>query len=278
MTPFATDDGHAGLERKFADAVLFDDAPIPATIQLASGPATTSRFGVYRNNVLFGLINALAARYPVTRSILWPDTFDGAARLFVTMHPPRSPLLLHYGDGFPQFLRSIGTGPSAEYAADVAELESARVRAYHALDALPLPAETFSNLCPDALPDLRFKLHPSISLVSSPFPIVSAWEAGMQGGSVDRWTAEAALIVRPRLDVHVWRLPPGGCAFFRAIGAGRSVGEAATGAMTSAPQFDLAQIFHVMICAGAVAGMLEPDAPDRAYPVDNAEKKYAARP
>jgi hypothetical protein len=262
MTPFATEDSHSALERRFADAILFDDVPIPATIQLASGPATASRFGVYRNNVLFGLMNALAARFPVTRRILWPDTFDGAARLFVTMHPPRSPLLLHYGDGFPQFLRSIGTGPSADYAADIAELESARVRAYHAPDALPLPGEAFGGLSPDSLTDLRFALHPSVSLVSSRFPIASAWEASMHGGNIDRWTAETALIVRPHLDVQVWRLPPGGCAFFRAIGAGRTAGEAATGAMTSAPQCDLAQIFHVMICSGAVTEMLEPAPPN----------------
>ncbi len=45
------------------------------------------------------LINALAARYPVSRKILWPDTFEGAARLFVTMQPPRSPVLLRLRRG-----------------------------------------------------------------------------------------------------------------------------------------------------------------------------------
>jgi hypothetical protein len=251
MIELAVPDRMARLERSFADAILSDDAPIPVTIQLASGPATTSRFGVYRNNVLFSLINALAARYPVSRKILWPDTFEGAARLFVTMHPPRSPLLLHYGDGFPQFLRSIGNGPASEYVADIAELESARVLAYHASDAAPLPGEALVTLSSET----RLALHPSLSLVRSRFPIVSQWEAAQENRDADRWNAEAALIVRPHLKVQVWRLPPGGYEFFTAVAGGRTVGDAAAEAMAGAAQFDLAAIFNVMICSEAVTGM-----------------------
>ena len=60
--------------------------------------------------------------------------------LYVTSEPPRSPVLLEYGDSFPQFLRNIGQGAAADYLADVAELEAARTRAYHAADATPLHA------------------------------------------------------------------------------------------------------------------------------------------
>jgi hypothetical protein len=245
------------LQRSFADAILSDDAPIPVTVQIASGPATTSRFGVYRNNVLFSLINALAVRYPVSRKILWPDTFEGAARLFVAVHPPHSPLLMEYGEHFPQFLRSLGTGPSAEYVADLAELESARVRAYHAADAAPLPAEAVATLSPDALVEARFTLHPSVSIIRSRFPIVSVWEATQEGRDADRWKAEAALIVRPQLEVRVWRLPPGGYEFFSALAEGRTIGSAAAAAAaaTGAEPVDLAEIFHVLICAGAVTGI-----------------------
>ena len=252
MLVFAPEDRNALLERSFADAILFDDAPIPATIQLASGPATTSRFGVYRNNVLFGLVNALAARYPVTRRLLWTDTFEGAARLFAIMHPPRSPLLMHYGNDFPQFLRRIGTEPSAECVADIAELESALVRAYHAADATPVAADAFACLSRDTLADKRLALHPSASLVRSRFPIVSLWEAAREDRDADRWQPEAALIVRPHLDVQVWRLPNGGYEFFSAIEHERTIGKATAVAMANASSCDLGAVFQVMMSAGAV--------------------------
>lgn len=278
MLELATEDRHSLLERSFADAILSDDAPIPTTIQLASGPATTSRFGVYRNNVHFGLINALGARYPVTRKLLWPDTFEGAARLFIAMHPPRSPLLFDYGNGFPQFLRSIGTGPSAELVADIAELESARVRAYHAADAAPLPATTFAELPPDALAATRVTLHPSLSLVRSRFPVVSLWEAAQQDRDADHWKGEAALIVRPHLQVQVWRLPPGGHEFLASLAEGKSVGEAVTSAMATAAPFDLAPIFHVTISAGAVSDIVASVAPSRDQPFERTGISAAGRP
>jgi hypothetical protein len=50
MIALPIESGRAPLQRSFAEAILFDDAPIPATIRSASGPAHASRFGVYRNN------------------------------------------------------------------------------------------------------------------------------------------------------------------------------------------------------------------------------------
>jgi hypothetical protein len=253
MIPIPIENSHARLERSFADAILSDDAAIPASVQLASGPATTSRFGVYRNNVMASLLNVLASRYPVARKILWPDTFDGAARLFVTLQPPRSPVLLHYGEGLPQFLRTIGRGAAAEYAADIAELEAARTRAYHATDAMPLPGEAFARLSPDLLSNLRLKLHPSITLLRSRFPVVSVWEASQTNMDVGVWKEEAALIARPHLEVEVWRLPPGGYEFFSALVEGKAIGSAIEGAIAVAADFDLAASFRILIGAGVVS-------------------------
>jgi hypothetical protein len=94
MLALSLESGYAQLQRGFAEALLFDDAAIPAAIRIASGAASESRFCVYRNNVLASLINALRSRYPVTRKLLWPDTFDAIARLYILTEPPRSAVLL----------------------------------------------------------------------------------------------------------------------------------------------------------------------------------------
>ena len=47
------------------------------------------------------------------------------------------------------------------YLADVARLEAARTRAYHADDAAPLDAAAFAALDPGAADALRLTLHPS---------------------------------------------------------------------------------------------------------------------
>lgn len=261
MLAFPTECKLQQLQRSFAEAIVSSDAPIPATVEAATGPACVSRFGVYRNNVVASLISAIASRYPACRKLLWPDTFDGAARLYVMSELPRSPVLLHYGDSFPQFLRQLGEGAATDYAADIAELETARVRAYHSADAMPLPVEAFGRIPECKLPALRMQLHPSVNLLRSRFPIVSAWETVIANGdgAAIGWRPESALVARPHGDVEVWKLPAGGFAFFSAIDEGKTVAEAATHAMRQDGAFDLAACFSVMISAGAVIAF-DPDA------------------
>lgn len=245
------------LQRAFAEALLFDNAPIPATIRLASGAAHASRFGVYRNNVIAGLINALAVRYPVTRKLLWDDAFNHVARLYITAEPPRSPVMFEYGGSFPRFLRSVGQGTASDYLADVAELEAARTLAYHAVDAAPLPRDAFAAVAPEDLPELRLTLHPSAVLLKSRFPVVSTWEANRSGNdnSLRTWKPECALIARPYLQVEVRPLSTGVHAFIAALAEGCTLGTAIAKAGGSHAGFDLSEAFSTLIAADALIGL-----------------------
>jgi hypothetical protein len=257
MVPLPVEGGQALLQRSFAEAILFNDAPIPATIRAASGPASASRFGVYRNNVIASLINAITARYPVVRKLLWPESFDLVARLYVTAEPPRSPMLLNYGDGFPHFLRRVGQGVAAEYVADIAELEAARTRAYHAADATPISWSSFAHLSTDEFPNMRLKLHPSVSLLKSRFPIVSVWETNLYANdnAITQWKQESALVARPHLDVDVQRLPPGAYEFLTKISEGQTIGAAVTHAIANAPALELRECFNFLLAAEIVTGI-----------------------
>lgn len=260
MRALATENGPAQLQRAFAEAILFDDAPIPATVRQASGPAHASRFGVYRNNVIAGLIKAIAARYPAVRKLLWDDAFSRAAYLYVMSEPPRSPVMHEYGDGFPRFLRNIGQSVASDYLADVAELEAARSRAYHAADATPVSREAFAALAPDDLPELRVKVHPSVALLQSRFPVVSIWQANRydNDNTITRWMPECALIARPYLEVEVRPLSAGAHAFIWALMEGHTVGSATAYAMAGVPDFDLGEGFSALIAAEIVVELLLP--------------------
>jgi hypothetical protein len=251
------ENGLAQLQRAFADAIFFDHAPIPSTVRSASGPAHVSRFGVYRNNVIASLINAVAARYPVVRKLLWDDAFDRIARLYIVAEPPRSPVMLAYGESFPQFLRAIGQCPASDYLADVAALESARTQAYHAADATPLPHKAFSALAPEALMDTRLSLHPSVRLLRSHFPVVSIWEANLHANDniLSLWKAECALISRPHSRVEVRRLTGAAYEFLAALADRHTVGTAIARAMATEQTFDLAECFAILIGANIVIGM-----------------------
>ncbi len=203
------------------------------------------------------LVRALAARYPVVRRLIGDDSFLDVARRFVAMQPPRLPIVQHFGETFPHYLRSLGEAASFEYVADIAELEAARARAYHSADATPLDAQALSFLSTARFDEWGVILHPSVALVASRFPIVTIWRANQTdsgGGMFDQWRPEAALIARPFLDVDVVLVPAGGHAFMTALSAGSTIAAAAATATAGDPSFELVPNLIMLVEANIVVG------------------------
>jgi len=231
------------LQSEFAEALRDPGLPLPSGVIAHNSRLPQKRFAVYRNNVMVGLIGALEARYPATKRIVGEEFFAAAARLFATAHPPRSSLMMTYGDQFPDFLGAFKPAAAVPYLADVARLEAARTRAYHAADAKPLTPAELAGFGPDALAGLRFILHPSIEIVVSTFPIVTIWAMNadeIELAPLADWRGEDALVARPALDVEVRRLPAGAATFLQSLAGGKPLGAAANAALASSPDFDLA--------------------------------------
>jgi len=244
----------ADTQNHFAAALLDPTLPVPDSIRASNADSAQRRFGVYRNNVIAGLIAALAERFPVVCRLVGEEFFGAMARVYVHHEPPRSPVLLQYGGSFPEFIESFEPVGSIEYLADVARLEFARGTAYHAADRRSMDAAAFAALAPAELGNLTATLHPSASLISSRFPIVSIWAAHQTEPvqSVSDWSGEAALIARPFLEVEVWRLPAGGHAFLHALAAGSTVRAALDQAAALIPESDLAAALAVLIGSNIV--------------------------
>jgi hypothetical protein len=254
------------IQREFAAALIDPDVPVPLGLHYPTAAERQRRFAVHRNNMIVGLVSALAARFPVVRRLVGDEFFHAMARVYVTKHPPRSPVLLLYGETFPDFLANFTLSASIEYLADVARLEFARGRAYHAADAVPVDRSVFVSLQPDELAGLRIDFHPSAGLVASRFPIVSIWEAHRESkvAPIADWRPEAALVARPVLDVEIWRLPPGGHVFLRHLTEGMALAEAADAAAATTSEFDAAETIAVLLRANVVIGLRREAAAPRA--------------
>jgi hypothetical protein len=253
---------HASFETSFADALLNADQPIPCGITAHNAAVPARRFAVYRNNVVVGLGKALKARFPVVEKIVGEEYFAAMARVFVTEQPPRSPLLATYGDNFPAFIAAFEPARELPYLADVARLEAARTRSYHAADATPVGADHFATLDANTVGDIRIDMHPSTEIVRSAYPIVTIW--AMNSGEqelapIENWRGEDAVVSRPYLEVEVRALPPGGAAFLLVLAAGRRLCEAAETALADDPNFDLACNLAGLIGSGLARDIVFPE-------------------
>lgn len=254
----------AAVQSEFARALLDPDLPPPDAVTAYTARQPHKRFAVYRNNVVVSLINALQAKFPATERIVGSDFFAAMARVFVIAHPPRSKLLHTYGDDFGEFIATFEPAAAVPYLADVARLEAARTRAYHAADAEPLGPADFSALDPDKIAFLRLTMHPSLQILRSHHPVVTIWamNAGdIELGPVDDDSAEDALVLRPRLEVQVRSLPPGGAAFMQALADGFTLGDAAGRASADDPRFDLTESVAGLIGSGAAVAYALANAP-----------------
>jgi hypothetical protein len=228
--------------------------------ELASGycAAPLKRFNVHRNTVLSALTDALRSRYPVVERLVGEAFFRAVAREFAADHPPRSPALLEYGQGFADFLSRFQPARPLPYLPDVARLEWLHHAAYHAADAEPMSPAALAAVPAEALCGVMLQLHPSAGLIASDYPVLSIWATNIRDREVRRLGAEmegeAVLVLRPRLEVVLVRLEQGGAAFIDAIGRGAGLAAATARAAECAPAFSLPETLGSCLAAGAFAG------------------------
>jgi hypothetical protein len=242
------------IQADFTAALRDAGRPLPQGLTAWNGPQPERRFGVYRNNVMVGLIGALASRFPATGKIVGEEFFAAMVVEFIRLLPPRSPLLLAYGDELADFAGNFEPAKPLDYLPDVIRLEAARGYAYHAADALPLDPATLAPLTPERVAELRFIPHPSLSVIRSDHPIITIW--AMNSGEmpltpIEDWRGEDALVVRPGMTVEVHRLPPGGATFLEALADGANLAAAVEAAMQETENFDISANLAGALSAGA---------------------------
>ena len=219
----------AELQTAFRAALLDRAEPTPASLKSHNTHRPDRRYAVYRNTVLFNLIEALQSRFPVAARVTGDEFFREIARRFALLSPPRSPVLLTYGDDLPDFVERLDGIGDLAYLPDVLRLERAWSQSYHAADAASAPADALAALAPETLGDTRVALHPAVRLLRSAFPVVTIWAMNQDGAEVRPivdWSGEDALVVRPSLAVDIIRLPPGGFAFLASLQGGATLGDA----------------------------------------------------
>ena len=116
----------------------------------------------------------------------------------------------------------------------------------------------------ERLAGLRFAQHPAMLIVRCATPAVTIFAMNRAGGPVTApasWEPEDGLVTRPRLDVEVRRLPPGGAVFIESLDAGAALAEAVARGFEETPHFDAAANIAGMLEAGAftsvVSGTIE---------------------
>jgi hypothetical protein len=239
-------------EAAFTRALLDPDLPVPAGLVDPFGQPTSRRFAVYRNNVAASLTRALETAFPTVHKLVGDDFFGVMALVFLRQHPPRSRVMMLYGDALPGFLESFGPAAHLGYLPDVARLDQAMRESYHATDSTPLSEAELQHCLGGDVAGLRLRLAPSARLIRSRWPIQSIWAANHEGGPAPKAGGQDVLVLRPAFDPRPHVLPPGGGAFVEGLLNGLSLGESLEQAQDTV---DLAGILGLLINGRAITGV-----------------------
>ena len=209
----------ARLQQGFASGLLGEDDTILAHLQPGRFPADAV-LQIYRNNVILGLTEVLASSYPAVKVMVGEAFFAAAARGFVLAEPLREGSVMHYGEGFGDWLPRLPTTGALPWLGELARFEWMLERAsLLAPESRSWPAERLVALSPAQWEQLV--LHPAcdLLLLESRHPVLALWQMALHGGeTVSELGAPSWLALKKRpghrvdpipLDATSWRLLQG---------------------------------------------------------------------
>ena len=231
-----------------------------ATTIRAGKLCATRRLEIYRHNVISNLTGALRDIYPVILAVVGEAFFSHAADQFARLHPSRSGDLNQFGREWAGFLGTYPHAADLPYLPDVARLEWAWHEAFHAGDTPPFDLARLAAIAAEEQGALRFKLHPTVRLIQSHFPILRIWQVNQptfNGEMALDWDAPSdSLLIHRDVDdgVSVWieRVAGAAYAFMCALAQQATLEEAASLALDIDPTFDLQGFLLESVKSGVI--------------------------
>jgi hypothetical protein len=227
------------------------------------------RVQVYRNNVHASLTEALRAVYPVIYRLLGDGFFRHAAHHYIYCYPSRSGNLHDFGRSFARFLSGFPGARGLYYLPDVARLEWAYHRVFHAAHAEPRNLSRLARVPVEQHGAIRFTLPSASRLLISPYPILRIWQVNQEGYNGDqqvdlREGGVKLLVIRRELNIEIETLADGEFALLQAFKHGCCLDEAFERALAVEPELDTAAclqrhvVNHTVVDFSLATNLLNP--------------------
>jgi hypothetical protein len=193
------------------------------------GSSGEERMAVYAEAYVARMAEALAEVYETVRHLAGPEAFIELAESYMEAHPSHSYNLNAVGRAMPEFLKTTCYAEKLPFLPDLARLEWHVAQAFHASEAPAFDPSGLSNLSEEAWESLRVVFQPSVSVVSSSWPVLDLWHARKTPASelsvVLEDRPQEVLVFRQGLEVACELLDPEQAEWIRRLQRGEPLGE-----------------------------------------------------
>lgn len=221
------------VQRQLAAGILAG-APcseaVAASAAVPPGVVPAERFAVYVNGYPACLHDALAEQFPALAHMIGTARFHALVQRYQRGARLPSYNLNDAGAELTSFLRADPLAGELPFTPDLAALEWAVSRAFHAAEEAPLDAARFATWSGDDFANARLRFQPSVAVLESPWPIRTLWEmrdTPCDRIDVDLSVSECALVRRDGLQVECVAIEPAEASALRQLLAGATLGAVA---------------------------------------------------
>jgi hypothetical protein len=220
------------------------------------------RLDVYAEGFVARLADALAESYEAVHWLLGAERFRALTRRYLAAHPPHHYDLAQAGAALPEHLANDPLTVELPFLPDLARLERAVMRAFHAELAPALTAADLAGFDAERLAGARLVLQEYVAGLRSAWPIRSLRE--LRGVPLDEISLrvlddpQEAIVHRAGLGVVVRDPEPGELACLDALRAGATLEEAlGAAAAAGADARVLDALFARWAASGVVVDVVE---------------------
>ncbi|HSP99792.1 MAG TPA: DNA-binding domain-containing protein [Candidatus Dormibacteraeota bacterium] len=222
------------LQREMAAQILAADsrprAPLGRWLAVPPGGQPSERLAVYVDGYPARLHDALLDEFPAVARLIGPARFHALVHRYLRAAGLRSYNLNDAGGELSAMLRDDPLAAELPFLSDLADLEWALTRAFHACEAAPLAPAQLAAQDPQALLAGRVCFQPSVAVRVSPWPIHALWEvreAAPGAIDIDLTVGEQVLVRRVGLDVDCAPIDAGRAAALQSLLAGDALADTA---------------------------------------------------
>jgi hypothetical protein len=252
------------LQRGFAAALMAgDEHPLHECIIGTRELDASAALAVYRNNVFSNYRKGLREDYPALLALVGESFFHGVCDAYARTHGSNSGDLNDFGAAFARFLEQWSPAQQLPYLPDVARLEWAIHLALNAADVPALELTRLAQVSPEDVSQLRFGLHPSAALVSSPYPVFKIWHMSAEHARTDECVdldagADRLLVIRRNATVEIEPVALGEWTLLQALADARNLADAHALAAAADPAFDLGTCLQRHVLARTIVSFHQP--------------------
>jgi hypothetical protein len=165
------------LQTELRRYILEPHAPIAMPIVDTRHTDARARLDIYADAYRVRLIEALDANFPALHIWVGGNEFNAIALAYIDAQPSTHYSIRWFGHRLPTFLRTDPRWKTNLIVCELAQFEWAISEAFDARNADALAADALSSLAPDAWPELRFGMNPSLRRLALRTNAPEMWRA-----------------------------------------------------------------------------------------------------